>query len=177
MASPLWEAVSIDTNVFLYLVNPKYNSDGHISELLSHDEVRAARLLVDGDDRIFGEYLHHLEHWVTSVDDTRNDIYILRYWIHEADRHVVELDMADSLMREIRSVVLEPSESVDRIFVYVALKTGSALITNDERHILIGPQRERNRPPRCRRLLRNTRRVRPSGAEILTSQEAHDRIP
>lgn len=174
--SSLWGSVSIDTNVFLYLLNPKYNTAGHISELLAHQGLRTACLLVDRDDRIFGEYRHHLERRIIDLDDTGNEIHILRYWILEAPRCVVELDMTDRLMRSIRNVVFEASESVDRIFVYVALKTGSLLITNDDRHILVGSHRERNRPPRRKSLLRNTRKVRPAGAEILTSQETHAMI-
>ena len=79
-------------------------------------------------------------------------------------------------MKAIRKVIIEKSEALDCIFVYVALSQGTVLISNDEVHIVIGPERERGDPTRRQRLLRNSKKLRPQGAEILTSQEAHDRI-
>ena len=173
MTGPLFQgAVAIDTNVFIHLLNPQNNPDGHINRLLTHLSYEGAELLVDDGGRIAGEYNHLLGAAISGQDD-RNEIYILRYWILNAPRRSVEVSGNDVLMTAIRRVIVEPSEAVDRVFVYVALKVGKILISNDEMHIVIGPLRESGQPARRARMLR---RFATAGAEILTSWEAHARI-
>ena len=176
-SSPFSDSVAIDTNVFHHLLNPENNCDLHIHRLLEHLQQLGIRLILDSKGRIFGEYSTQIAPIILGKDDTRNEIYMLRYWIHHAPRYTVETNLQDTLMKLIGKVIIERQEVVDRIFVYVALRSGSILITNDSEHILNGPRHVKNPVPRRNALLRSTRKVRPSGAEILTSQEAHCKIP
>ena len=176
-ASPFSGSVAIDTNVFLHLLNPQNNTGLHIDELLRHLQLLGTRIVVDKKGIVFGEYNRLITPVISRQHDSRDEIRVLRYWIRYAPHHKITLDCQDRLMTAIASIITEPSESVDKILVYVALRSGKILITNDSIHIISGPQREQSLPPRRRRLLRSTRKRRPAGAEILTSQEAHARIP
>ena len=176
MVSPLEDCVAIDTNVLEHLLNPQMNSESHISELLIHLQEQGVQLIVDDRNRISNEYDDRLSSTLSNASYTSTEIYIMRYWIRHAARREVTVDSSDSLMRAIRGVIPGNSEGVDRIFVYVAFRNGSVLISNDERHIVIGPPRESGQRPRRDRLLRGTRRLRSAGADIMTSWEAHSRI-
>jgi hypothetical protein len=104
------------------------------------------------------------------------DSYILLYWMQQASRRMVSVGRQDRLMAAIRQVIFESSKDADRTFVYVAFKEGQILISNDETDIVFGPDWEGRQSPRRNRLLRDTRRLRPQGADILTSQEAYAQI-
>lgn len=84
-------------------------------------------------------------------------------------------DHAGPLMNAIEQIIIEKKEKVDRTFVAVAFSRGKVLVTNDVEHILDGPDREKKLGPRRSRLIKQTKKHRPAGAEILTSREAHDR--
>lgn len=172
---PFEDAVAIDTNVFVHLLNPQNNQDGHINSLLGYLAEQRIALLVDDGERIAGEYNQQLVEALLGQDD-RDEIYTLRYWVLNAPRQDVPVSGNDALMTAIRGVIVERSETVDRIFVYVALKEGKVLISNDERHIVTGPPREGGQTPRRDRILNNTRRLRPEGADIMSSWEAYEKI-
>ena len=158
-------------------MNPQQNVNSHISELLGYLQDQQASLIVDDGKRISGEYLNELSETISQNDDVGNEISILRYWILYAPRIPVKVTLNDNMMTAIRSVIIEPSENVDRIFVYVAFKQGNLLISNDLTHIVVGPTREASQGARRHRLLRQTRRMHSPGANILSSREAHAKIP
>lgn len=174
--SPFRDAVSIDTNIFEHLLNPQINLDGHINTLLVHLQEQGIALLVDDRNRISGEYNDRIGPIIRNSDEG-NEVYILRYWILNALRVGMAIDRNGRLMSAIRRVIVEQSGTVDRIFVYVALSQGKVLISNDGTHIVFGTVKDRQGRTRRQRLLSNTRKLRPQGADILTSQEAHERIP
>lgn len=177
MTTPLFrDAVSIDTNVFEHLLNPQINVDGHINTLLVHLMEQRVALLVDSRDRISGEYNYRIGPIIGRIDDLGNEVYLLRYWMNSAPRESITINWADMLMVAVRKIIVEQSEANDCMFVYVALTKGKVLISNDEAHIVIGPATEHGRLPRRLRLLANSKRLRPKGADILTSKEAHVRI-
>ena len=168
------DAVVIDTNIFEHLLNPKKNKEGHINSLLGHLQEKGVALLVDDRKRIAGEYGDRIVPIIRSTDDTRNEVHILRYWILGAPRLCIEIDRTGDLMAAIKRVIVERSEVVDRIFVYVAFSQGKVLVSNDDVHILVGPKRESGKTPRRQRLLQNFKKLRSPGSEILSSQEAYD---
>ena len=176
MTTLFGDSVSIDTNVFLHILNPQQNVNSHIDELLAYLQEHGVALVVDDRNRIAEEYRHQIEQEVLRSNDVRNEIYILRYWILAASRIEIAVNLTDRLMHSIRGVIVERSERVDQIFVYVAFNNGSILISNDERHIVVGPIGESRLGERRRRLLRVTRRLRAQGADILTSLEAYRSI-
>ena len=169
------DSVAIDTNVFLHLLDRDINCDKHVNELLGHLYISKTALIVDNGDRIAGEYGNFIDPILRNKNVELDELYSLRYWSRVAPRKKVIVKMGDELMRSIKRVVREPSESLDRILVYVALRSGKSLITNDRFHILCGPQHENGRSRRDR-LLRQTKRTRSSGSCILSSREAHATI-
>ena len=173
---PFQDSVAIDTNVFVHLLNPQNNTENHINQLLVHLQQQDIVLLVDCGGRIAGEYYHHLAPIIRRTDDERNERYILRYWLEGAPRSQITVNGSSPLMATIKGVIKEPSETVDRIFVYVTFSQGKLLVSNDVVHIVSGPARESRLGSRRQRLVRDSRRLCPPGAEILTSQEAHDMI-
>ena len=172
----LEEPVAIDTNVFVDLSNKHKNVDGHITRLLGYILQLKTPLLVDSGGRISGEYNVQLSQTLQNSDDERTELLLLRYWILMAPRIEIQVQRNDDLMRVISKIVIEQSETVDRTFVYVALSKGAILVSNDELHIVFGNTKERSLSPRRRRLLKDSKRYCPSGAEILTSLEAHSKI-
>lgn len=168
--TPFEGSVAIDTNVFLHLFDSRNNPGGHINRLLNHLVSQRIALIVDDKERIHGEYLQHVIPLVQKGKYIGNERSIMRFWfmVDPLPRHVVSLDTKESLMKAIRNIM--PRDSRDRIFVYVAFKEGKILISNDEADIV----------DRRQRLLNDTRQIRrrigSSDADILTSQEAHDRI-
>ena len=173
---PHHDSIAIDTNVFEHLLNPQMNVDHHIDAVLSHLSVNRIILAVDDGGRIAGEYQHILEPIIRNANDQGPELYMLRYWMTMAPRITVPVDFASDLMIAIRNVIIEMTESVDRIFVYVALSLQSSLVSNDVNHIVVGPTAESRRGERRRRVLRNTRRYGTRGAEIITSLEAYAKI-
>ena len=177
--SPFQDAVAIDTNVFEHLFDPQENTDLHITQLLTFLQELGAALIVDKGKRISNEYNHRIGTRIANQYDTRNEIYILRYWMEFAPRQEIEVFGADNLMTGIRNVIIEIAEAVDRIFVYVAFRHGKPLISNDKVHIVDGPVTKRGRGPRRHRLLSETKRWRlthPDDSDILTSREAYGKI-
>lgn len=175
--NPFKDAVAIDTNVFEHILNPQENVNNHISELLAYLQERNTYLIVDDGNRIYGEYDNKLTPMIENADDIGPELYLLRYWFLDAPSKDVNVTLNDSLMTRIKRVIHEPSENVDRIFVYVAFKRGNLLISNDRNHIVIGPDSEAGQSERRHRLIRETRRMYEPGAAILTSQEAQEKIP
>ena len=175
MTGPIFQgAVAIDTNVFVHLLNPQNNPDGHIKRLLTHLFDEGVALLVDDGGRIAGEYAYLIS-LIERLDEARNERQILRYWMGLAPRRKVEVSDSDALMTAIRQVITGDKE-VDRIFVYVSFREGKILISNDEGDIVFGSDRGRGYIPRRQRLLQATEGLRPGNPEILTSREAHTRI-
>lgn len=161
--------IAIDTNVFQHLLNPQNNPGYHINQLLECLKYLGTSLLVDDKGRIFGEYCHQLEPIIRNIDDSRDEKYILRYWINNAPQYRVSVTR-DRLMIQIQNVIIE-SENTDRTFVYVAFKQGTVLVTNDCIHIVKGP----GRGSTFRRdiLRKKTAKLCPQTAGIMTSEEAH----
>ena len=173
-ASPFQDAVAIDTNIFEHILNRQENLENHINALLTHLQEKKVRLIVDDRNRIFGEYYHRIGPIIQKSDDTRNEIYLLRYWILNSPRLPTSVVGNDDLMTKIRQVIIERKEAVDRIFCYVALRNGRALISNDRMNIVFGPQKESS--ARRDRMLNETKNQRLPGADILTSQEAYGKM-
>ena len=172
-SEPFPDCVAIDTNVWVHLVNPQHDDEDHIFKLLDYIRRREIQLIEDDKDVIAKEYQRSVPRHYRRLDETRNERYLLRYCLN-APRRVVVLDESDDLMQAIGVVIFEPDKLADRTFVYVALKLGRILISNDTRDIVRGPLSER--PPRRDRLLEITAGIRPEGADILTSMEAYGKI-
>ena len=170
---PFQGEVAIDTNVFVHLKNREQNPDRHIHHLLGELVEQEVKLLVDDGGFInheYGEVIRMVEGNSVDAEET----YLLQYFMEVNSQRRVAVDRQDRLMAAIRDVIFEHSKNPDRTFVYVAFHEGKSLISNDREDIVFGPLNERR--PRRDRLLRETRRLRPDGADILTSQEAHAAI-
>ena len=172
-ATSFWDCVAIDTNVWIHLLNPQDNVDSHINKLLDNLRRQGIALIVDDQGKIAKEYLNSVFRRYQGMDETQSERYLLRYCLR-APRRVVTLNDLDDLMNAIEEVICESDKDADRTFVYVSLKIGKILISNDMRDIVRGSGQEQTW--RRDRLLGDTEGLRPNGADILTSQEAHGRI-
>ena len=169
--SPFQGAVAIDTNVFVHLKNEDMeNRDGHIHHLLATLIGQGIELLVDDKDVIKREHVRHVIPMLEGSSVNAGEVYLLQYFMDVNFQRKVVVDRRDRLMTAISKVIFEPSKNADRTFVYVAFHEGKLLISNDRTDIVDGPTGEST--PRRNRLLRETRRLRPQGADIITSQEA-----
>ena len=168
------DAVAIDTNVLVHLRNPEQNPDRHIHQLLGVLVEKRIELLVDAGGFIHHEYEEHVIRMLEGNSVDAGEVYLLQYFMDVTHQIKVAVDRRDQLMAAIRKVIFERSKNPDRTFVYVAFHEGKSLISNDRTDIVFGPTNERT--PRRDRLLQETRRLCPRGADIFTSAEAHARI-
>ena len=171
---PFQDAVAIDTNVFVHLRNPQENPDRHIHHLLGVLAEQSVELLVDDGSVIQQEHVRNVIPMLEGRSVDGEEAYLLQYFMDARIQRKVAVNRQDRLMAAINEVIFEPSKNADRTFVYVAFHEGKWLITNDRTDIVEGPAGERT--TRRNRLLRETRRLRPDSADILTSQEAHAAI-
>lgn len=164
------DTIAIDANVFVHMFmhmidpqnNPYYK---HIYALLYRLRKSEFGLLLDETRRIAREYKDHVLPCFlkTDDDDTKR---LLRYWFRQENHKVVTVNLNDNLMRAIKPIV-GSHKKADRFYVYVTLKEGRILVTDDEGDIW---------NERGRLLKIKTRPRLPKGAKILNSQEAHQRL-
>ena len=168
------DAVAIDTNVFVHLRNSEQNTDGHIHHLLGVLAEGRVDLLIDDRGVIHREHERNVIPMLEGGSVDGSELYLLQYFMDVNFQQKVMVSPRDRLMAAINRIIFEPSKNADRTFVYVAFHEGKWLISNDRTDIVEGPAGERT--PRRNRLLRETKRLRPNGASILTSIEAHSQI-
>lgn len=159
--------IAIDACVFIHLLNIKEkNPDGHIDKLLSYLLKEGFMLLVDSKGKIAKDYAAQVIPIIKTGYEEGNQRILLTGWMLP-DRHTtVESYPTDQLMTAIKSVIHEVAEHADRAFVYVACKSKSDLISNDEIHIL----------ERRGDLLKAAKKVGYKSTEIVSSREACEGI-
>jgi hypothetical protein len=152
--------ITIDTNVFVHLLNPSNNEDENIDNLLGLLVEKEAILCVDDKDRIEGEYITHIVPLFSTAADQNLRIYWLRYFMNSEWR-VIPVRFGDPLMVSIRRQIrfAEPS---DHIFVYVAISSNTVLISNNEDHIT----NNRNQLRKCSKIHRS------KSTDFMTSRQA-----
>ena len=153
ITAPFGDCVAIDTNVWVHLLNPQDNVNSYIDRLLDYIRRQGIALIVDDQGEIAREYRNSVSPRYLGMDETRNERYMLRYCLN-APRRVVTLNELDDLMKSIKSVIYESNKDADQTFVYVALKIGRVLISNDMGDIVRG--RGEAQTWRRDRLLRDT---------------------
>ena len=164
------DSIAIDTNVFEHLLNPQENVDGHIGDLLRKLSKDKIHLLVDDKKRIRKEYWNRLNSYVQKerVAEGQAERILLIYWFSAANQEVVSVKQNDALMKAIQNIIHEKRGKAvtDRFYVYIAFKKGRILVTNDNKDIV-------NRRGQLRQ---KTRKARPNGADIMTSETAHSKL-
>ena len=160
------DLIAIDANVFERLFNPSKNRAGHITILLTRLKDDQIHLLVDDKDKIVNEYYNRLKPHMKGEDEKR--ILLTHYWLLPGNRKVVCVNTNDKLMVAIKGIipVKRGKPITDRFYVYVAFKKGRILVTNDRKDIF--DNREE--------LKRKTKKFCPRDGDIMTSQQAHDRL-
>lgn len=127
--------VVIDTNIFLHLVDPRENSDGHINHLLL-GLARTHELHVDKNGDISREYKQKLISVIQSLDETGYEKYILTFLILTKPMHVLELQPPENLRKAIALIINDKTKKIDRCLVETAALSNCDLITNDKVDIL-----------------------------------------
>ena len=115
--------------------------------------------------------------WVEGLGkwNTPTRELLLKYWI-EPNNHNSIATSDDNLMGKIKQIItIERGKSrTDCIFVYVALRNGSILITNDTDDII---DERTGDGKRRKKLLKIPKKIgSKKGADILTSEESYARI-
>ena len=170
------DSIAIDTNIFEHLLNPRENTNRHIDQLLKQLCNDKIKLLVDDKRRITDEYHKRLTKRIQQINDDSKKRRLLRYWVKPENHKCITVYLNDKLMVGIKGIISEPQgkPGTDKFFVYVAFKQGRILITNDRRDMIdegtqIGVRRQK--------LLKiPTSSGRRKGADILTSQQAYNRL-
>ncbi len=133
----LRDCVAIDTNVFEHLLNPQENTCGHITVLLTALAKCGSVLIVDEKQEIEKEYNHRLKKLIKAAHNKDQRVgRLLRFWIRAKPKSKtrIAVNYNDALMTGIKRII--PRNSIDRIFVYVALHKDRALISNDHWDII-----------------------------------------
>ena len=157
--------IAIDTNIFMHILNPQKNTDEHIDQLLEQLSDDGIKLLVDDGKRIINEYSRCLDEMIEGMElDSRQ--LLLLYWLDVQNHKSIKVE--DTLLVSIKTIIpLGEGSVTDCYFVYVALKEGRILITHDKNDI--GKRRKE--------LLKIPKKIgRKKGSDILTSQEAYNRL-
>ena len=163
--------IAIDTNIFVHLLEP--NRGSNIEKILLMLQKKNARLIHDSKNRIKGEYAQKILHHFQMLDypDYQD---IIDYWLdQDADNLVVTVNQDDSLYKKIKGILKFQKKTVDRIFVYVALRENRTLITND-RSGIIDKNTKAKDGLRRRKLLRVTHKEKAKSANIYDSDEAYE---
>ena len=130
--------VAIDTNVFVFLLNDQENTNQHIDDLLSRLMSDQVRLCVDDKNRIAKEYLKHVQPLFKKASETGIRLQILRYWMNQDAWHRNEvIEMQGPEMKALEGVLPGHGNRNDRIFIIVACKYKTKLITNDKSDIIV----------------------------------------
>ena len=156
--------IAIDTCVFLHLLNPTNNPDSHIDQLLAHLAKSKARLQVDEHGKIAAEYIEKIVPCVQNADDIGIERVILKYWMFQAPRDEVSIELGGQILSRLKQIIFPKDETVDRMFVAVAATAKCDLITNDNIHIL----------PNRTKLRQRTKDWHAGQMQILNSVEARD---
>jgi hypothetical protein len=157
-------AVVIDTSVFMDYLNPDKNTNDHIDTLLSVLGKKKYHLCVDKDDRIKSQYEDRIRPIIKNRDEGGFERKVLEYWLDASPKLPMEVDMGDALMVGIKGIIVEQKESLDRIFVYVAILADTKLITNDGIHIVQRRQDLRN--------LAKKQKPKKKNVDFMTSEQA-----
>ena len=174
MSWPLGNEILIDTNVFKHLCDkdPKFNPDGHVGVLLAVLAANSCVLLVD-DAGLFRHEFQEIVAPQFNRSEIAGEIAILRYWADPGNQAPREITSNKQLIDLIKTVIIE-NERADRAFVYIAFSNGRVLVTNDEKHIVIGPPTKKEKGgDRRNRLMNAAKKHVVNGAALLFSQEAH----
>jgi hypothetical protein len=147
---------------FHHLEVPQKNTNDHIDKLLSILARRGYRLCVDDAKRIEGEY--EVGPIIQNRDETRFERQMLEFWLVLNPKIPISVAMGDDLMTQIKRVIVERKESLDRIFVYVAIHGNTRMVTNDGQHII----------DRRRDLRKLAKRRSAHDVDFLTSEQASD---
>ena len=126
----------IDTSVLEHLLNPDWNGDGHIHDLLNKLIEIDVCLGRDSRGRIQGEYRNRLEQRILAADEADSSALILRWAVLYAPTEEIEVDMSDALGKCIEPKMrARGAERSDQVIVYVAIRLNAPLISNNTKHI------------------------------------------
>jgi hypothetical protein len=153
--------ITIDTCVFVHVVNNDANLNDHITHLLLRLRQKEHKLHVDAGNRVTKEYAQEISPILTSSKDIGVARILLRHWMDNDHHDPVVIDYTGPLLSRIHQVIPR-NERVDAILVAVGITGNSRLVTNDGEHIL-GHKAH---------LLRRTRSYRGNGFDIVDSQRA-----
>jgi len=134
-------AMVLDTNVLEHAFNPVVNGDGHVENLLKKFTQQRKKLCLDRPaagkkSRILEEYDHRLQFHKKKIAEQGQMTQWLRYILVLADREDTPVNLADGLgVRVAGHMDRVQAERSDQLFVYVACRLNSVMVSNNSRHV------------------------------------------
>ncbi len=162
------EAMVIDTNVLEHAFDPTMNRDGHVERLLRKFSEQKRKLCIDRaaptqKSRIIAEYQHRLQYHLHALEERGQLSQWLRYLTVLAERVDITVNLADALgVQIVQQMKPVGAEVSDRIFVYVACKLDSVMVSNNHRHVT----------DLRSELIKAARKIRSKNTDFLSSAEA-----
>lgn len=135
------EAMVIDTNVLEHVFDPGRNGDGHLDSLLKKFAEQRRKLCTDRPpqnkkSRILEEYGHRLQFHLKAMEERGQVAQWLRYLVEYAERVDTPVNLRDGLGSSITPQMNRVgAERSDHVFVYVACKLNSVMVSNNARHV------------------------------------------
>ena len=181
--------IAIDTNIFEGLLIHRRGNDkafriySEIYKLLSAllSDKTPIKLLVDDEGKIDEEYIKFMLRQFHQPDPPQegDERTILIEWMRR-ERSCVKIYRNDELKIKIKKVLIQEQNKkenvsgVDINFVYIALKKGRPLITNDRKNIIDKRKWDGKRRKELLNIPKKSGRK--TGANILTSKEGYAKI-
>ena len=121
--------ITIDTNIFVGLLNPEKNTNDHIAELLYALQDDCIFLITDMDGKIWGEYETAIPNAMTNGRKNSEYNPLLKFWLNpNRYRKIVPIDT--NVINGIKNIIGK-NNTIDATFVCVAMVSDKTLITND----------------------------------------------
>jgi hypothetical protein len=161
-------AMVIDTNVIEHVFDSVVNGDGHVERFFQKFTRQKKALCLDRPpdgqkSRILSEYQHRMQFHARQIDEHGQMTQWLRYIFVLADRIDTPVNLADALGRNVAQHMNRvQAERSDQIFVYVACRLDSVMVSNNTRHVT-------NLRPQLRRAARS---VHSNNTDFVSSSDA-----
>lgn len=127
------DAITLDTNVLEHFFNPQFNGDGHITSLLGKIVRQGRRLCMDDGQRMSSEMFNRLANY-KQHGEFGNFSNLMRGLLG-APKEEIKVDHADGLKSCIDKCVPVHTEQSDKVIMFVACMSDTALVSNNNQHI------------------------------------------
>ena len=130
------DAITLDTNVIEHLFRTEAggkNADGHVSALITKVITQRRMLCFDVGERMANELVHRLGHYKEHRE--MGNLQNMLRGLVTLPRVTVDVDHRAGLMLCINKCVPHHTEQSDKVIMFVACMSDTALVSNNNQHI------------------------------------------